>query len=371
MSHDDSRDDPDYDLEALLSALSTLNGTPVDPGRLTGPLLLAYRRLQVRGIRSAYAPQTDMDDTFDEMRVAAPLLRMANLPQPGVRILAPSFSGKSVGALDYVKRVKSELGMSSSSAVYVKLDSEGSVGSLATDILRSIGEARPESLTPDKRWARARRSIKERRVDLLILDEFQRAGRRLTIHPVIAGKIFDIMDEGDCAVAFVGKLAAKKIFKATEDLGNRLDTPVSIGRLRWTSHAAEFMEFAGDFDQALVDCGATGGLANLGDRATAQLLLEAANGLIGQFSRIIETAVINITRAGRTLITRQDLVDAVDDWCIGNERIGYNPFVRDLKGGGVRSGAAGTGTSDAEDDDAAGEDDGDGQDVDAEDEVDA
>jgi hypothetical protein len=332
MSHQESDllDDPDFDLETLQEIVSTVTGRAFDPHALTGHLLVAYRRLVVRGIRSPFGPQTEMDDAFEEMRAAAPLLRLARMPQPAVRILAPSYSGKSVGARDYVRRTKARLGEASSSVVYAKLDSEGSVGSLAADILRALGEPRPEGLTPDKRWARARRCLKERKVDLLILDEFQRAGRRLTVHPVIAMKILDILDDGDSAIAFVGKTKAKAIFKATEDLGNRLDTPVSIGRLRWTIHKAEFMEFAEAFDQALVDAGVITCKAGLGDPDTAQLLLESANGLIGQFSRIIETAVVNITRVGHDGITRQDLSDAVEDWAVGNERIGYNPFEKGL-----------------------------------------
>jgi hypothetical protein len=47
---------------------------------------------------------------------------------------------------------------------------------------------------------------------------------------------------------------------------------------------------------------------------------------LGQFSRIIETAVIAITREGQRIITRRDLSDAVDDWAVANRRIGYNPF---------------------------------------------
>ncbi|MBA2919296.1 AAA family ATPase [Sphingomonas sp. MAH-20] len=319
-------DDPDFDLDSLNEAVSTLTGKPLDPATLSGPMLVAYRRLLVRAIRCPYAPQTEMDETFEEMRTAAPLLRLARLPQPAVRILAHSFTGKSVGARDYVRRVVARLGTETSSVVYVKLDSEGSVGSLAADILRALTEARPESLTPDKRWARARRSIKEHKVDLLIFDEFQRAGRRLTIHPVIAMKILDILDDGDCAIAFVGKLKAKNIFKTTEDLGNRLDTPVSIGRLRWTTHADEFMAFAHAFDQALVDSDVIRFKAGLGNPDTAQLLLEASSGFIGQFSRIIETAVVNITRAGHDGITRRDLSDAVQDWAVSNGRITYNPF---------------------------------------------
>ncbi|QXQ06234.1 TniB family NTP-binding protein [Sphingosinicellaceae bacterium] len=322
----DQLDDPDFDLDALQQRVSVLTGKPLDPTKLTGHLLVAYRRLIVRGIRSPYAPQTEMDETFEEMRVAAPLLRMARMPQPCVKILAPSYTGKSVGARDYVRRIKVALGESTASAVYVKLDSDGSVGSLAADILRALGEPRPESLTPDKRWARARRCIKDRKVDLMILDEFQRAGRRLTIHPVIATKILDILDDGDCAIAFVGKLKAKAIFKATDDLGNRLDTPVSIGRLMWGIHQAEFTAFADAFDEALVDAGVITSKAGLGAPVIAQLLLESASGLIGQFSRIIETAVINITRDGHSGITRQDLSDAVQDWAVGNERLAYNPF---------------------------------------------
>jgi hypothetical protein len=61
-------------------------------------------------------------------------------------------------------------------------------------------------------------------------------------------------------------------------------------------------------------------------KKTAQLLLEASNGCIGQFSRIIETAVIAITRERNEVITVQDLSDAVGDWSIPNGRIGYNPF---------------------------------------------
>ena len=324
--NDDHRDDPDFDLEALNQTVSTLTGKPFDPEALSGHLLVAYRRLLVRAIRSPYAPQSEMDATFEEMRVGAPLLRVAGMPQPSVRVLAKSFTGKSVGARDYVRRTRAKLGDGSSSAVYVKLDSDGSVASLATDILRALNEPRPEGLNAEKRWPRARKAIKDRKVDLLILDEFQRAGRRLTIHPVIASKILDILDEGDCAIAFVGKLAAKAIFKATDDLGNRLDPSVSIGRLTWTAHSEAFIKFADAFDQALVDAKIVDIKAGLGKPATAQLLLEASSGAIGQFSRIVETAVVNITRAGHATITRRDLSDAVDDWAVGNERIDYNPF---------------------------------------------
>jgi hypothetical protein len=143
---------------------------------------------------------------------------------------------------------------------------------------------------------------------------------------VIAGKLLDIVDDGDCACAFLGKTTAEDVFASCQDLKNRLDSPVKMPRLRWITDSAEFMAFAEGFDQALVDADITDIKSGFGDEDTAKLLLEASNGLIGQFSRIIETAVIAITRDGQRVITRQDLSDAVDDWAIANGRIGHNPF---------------------------------------------
>ena len=196
---------------------------------------------------------------------------------------------------------------------YVKLDTDGSVGSLATDILTALGAKRPSSLTPAKRWDRARQEIRYRKVSVVMFDEFQRAGRRPTISPIIAGKILDIMDDGDCACAFIGKPEGKSIFKWCPDLMNRLDIPVHIPRMRWQTDGEEFIEFANGFDQALVDAGITAIKSGFGDEDIAQLLMESSNGLIGQFSRIIETAVIAITRGGHDCITRHDLSNAVED----------------------------------------------------------
>lgn len=318
MSNDfdnDARDDPDLD------------ATP-----MRGSELVAIRRNIVRSIRVPFTPHQDMEIAFDELRFAA--LHGRGRPLPGIRILAPSYSGKSTGVRDYIEKVMARGGHPEGSCTiaYAKLDTEGTVGSLATDILKALNVKRPESLTPQKRWERAREKIKEKQVQLFVLDEFQRAGRRPTISPVIAGKIMDIMEDGDCACAFIGKPDAKNIFKACPDLGNRLDAPVTMPRLNWASeHDREmFIEFVAAFDRALKQQGATQVLSDLAAPGVAQLLLEASNGLIGQFCRIIETAVMAITRRGQEAITPDDLEAAVDEWSIGNDRIAYNP-VRDSK----------------------------------------
>ncbi|WP_278391271.1 TniB family NTP-binding protein [Sphingobium yanoikuyae] len=327
---EDFREDPDHDVNQIVEAAAQ-PATASD--RLRRLKLLAERRLLVRGIMLPYAPQQELHDACDEALYAAEALREANLPQPMVQLLADSFSGKTAGIKAYIADVfaRAEHTEGTTPVAYAKIDTDGTVGSLAADILRALGERRPTSLSPDKRWERARQAIRDHGVRLFIFDECQRAGRRPTISPVIGGKILDIMDGdgtvgGDCACVFLGKTSASNFFDACPDLKNRQDTPVLMPRLRWTTDKDDFMKFADAFDQALVDGGVTKFKSGLGDEEIAQLLLEASNGLIGQFSRIIETAVIMITRDGNDAITRTDLRDAVQDWSIGNGRIGYNPF---------------------------------------------
>jgi hypothetical protein len=316
--------------------------------------LIAKRRVAVRSINLPFPPQQDLKDALNEAWCGANDLRAAGCPQPIVAALGESFMGKTSAVTGHVQEVTQRyLSVGKTCPViYTKVDPDGTVGSLATDILRAMGERRPDNLTPEKRWNRARQAIRDRGICLLILDEFQRAGRRPTISPVIAGKLLDIADSGDCALAFVGKHSSEQVFKSCPDLKNRLDAPVRINPLRWETDHAEFRAFADGFDQALVDAGIIRIKAGFAEVKTAQLLLEASRGSIGQFSRIIETAVIAITRDGHEVITRQDLSDAVGDWSIPSGRISYNPFaIRDSRSPkGHGAGTRNSEVADADDD---------------------
>lgn len=147
--------------------------------------------------------------------------------------------------------------------------------------------------------------------------------------PVIAAKVQDMMEAGLCAVAFLGLEAAHDVFKSATDLSNRLDVPVTMGQLDWkdSDDRSLFCDFVDRYDHALVSAGVTKALSGLAtDEDQLRLLHESANGLIGQFCRIIETAAIAIVRAGEGSISWDDVSDAVDDWSIANRRIDYNPF---------------------------------------------
>lgn len=323
--HEDHYDDPDHDQRAIFEVAS---GSEATERFSAERVLIAKRRVAIRSINLPFSQQEDLRDALDEAWCGADDLRTAGLPQPIVAGLGDSFFGKTTTVTGYAQGVRNRYQSNEKPCpvIYTKVDTDGTVGSLATDILRGMGERRPDSLTPEKRWNRARQAIRDREISLLILDEFQRAGRRPTISPVIAGKLLDIADSGECALAFIGKHSSEQVFKSCPDLKNRLDAPVRMNPLRWDTDKAEFRTFVDRFDQALVDAGIIRIKSGFADEKIAQLLLEACRGSIGQFSRIIETAVIAITREGHEVITRQDLSDAVGDWSIPSGRINYNPF---------------------------------------------
>lgn len=290
---------------------------------------VARARQRVGEINIPYLPQIELKVALDELRYTAVLTR--GRPQRGVHLFGPSFAGKTTAAREHAKFVlgTEDHRPGSVPIALATIDPEGSLASVATDILRSIGEPRPDKGSAALRWERVWNSLPEREVQILVLDEFQRTARRPMMSPVIAAKVQDLMESGLCAVAFLGLEKAHDVFRCASDLCNRLDVPVTMTDLQWCDDEdrALFTDFVDRYDSALVEAGVVplrSGLAD--DERQLQLLHEASNGLIGQFCRIVETAAITVVRNRQSCITREDLVDAVDDWSIANRRISYNPF---------------------------------------------
>jgi len=300
---------------------------PMDSGNEVAKEV-AKVRVVVRSIIVPYEPQAETRAALTELLYTA--AASIGSPQPGVVLLSESYAGKSTGLKQFAIKVNGsgEWPSNEMPVVVATLDPEGTPASVATDILRGLNEPRPDRGSTEGRWERVRSKLATRRVKVLALDEFQRAGRRTSVSGVIAGKIQDIMDQGLCSCAFFGKTSAREIFKNCPDLVNRLDVPVQMPPLKWlrTEDAKLFTDFVEDFDQALQTAGVTTARSGFKEGDLPQLLLEASNGLIGIFCRIVETAVMAARRDGRTVIDRADLSQAVVDWGIGNGRVTRNPF---------------------------------------------
>ena len=290
---------------------------------------VARARQLIGEISIHYPPQIELKVALDELRQTAAMTR--GRPQRGVHLFGPSFAGKTTAAREHAKHVRTteEYRAGAVPIAIATIDPEGSLASVATDILRAIGEPRPDKGSAALRWERVWNSLPERDVQILVLDEFQRAARRPTMSPVIAAKIQDLMEAGLCAVAFLGLEKAHDVFLTATDLSNRLDVPVTMTSLQWADDEDRqlFTDFVDRYDDALVNMGVMSLRSELaGDEQQLQLLHESSNGLIGQFCRIVETAAISVVRNRHSCISREDLADAVDDWSIANRRIDYNPF---------------------------------------------
>lgn len=312
-------------------APATLRAT--DPGGSTGTCLLVEgdvgaARMRLRSIVVPYEPQQEFLMAVREL--ASTAYHGRGSPLPAVALFALSQSGKSTAAKEVARTInEASSGDASKYPIAVAtLNNDGRPAAVATSILRALGEKRPELGSETIRRERVFNAIEERQLQVLILDEFHRAGRRPTFSPVIAGFIQDLLDAGLCAVAFVGKAEAHEILKACPDLANRLDAPVRMEPLQWASEYDRrlFTKFVAAYDLALVEQGVLRFPVGFADGDMPQLLMEASQGLIGFFCRIVEEAVAAATRQRHDGLTRQDIANAVEDWGVGTGRIDYNPF---------------------------------------------
>lgn len=304
-----------------------MSGAWTDPRERSEAVSTA--RAAIAGFAIPHGPQRELEIAIEELALTA--IKTRGLPQRGVNLFGPSFAGKSTAARRYAAKVLS-LGQHRSGTVPIAVatvDPEGSLASMATDVLRALGEPRPDKGSTALRWERATQALRRKEVQVLVLDEFQRANRRPTMSPVIAARIQDIMEAGLCAVAFLGLESAREILRGAKDLANRLDAPVTMPPLRYSDPYERdlFHKFASQYDDALVKAGVTQLRSGFADDENLQVLMESSGGLIGHFARIVETAALANVRRRLPAISRQDMADAVDEWAIANNRIGYNPYL--------------------------------------------
>ena len=290
---------------------------------------VADAKSRLHNIAVPYPRQAELQAALDELRQTTALTRGS--PQQGVYLFGPSYSGKTFSAKQYIEHHLSLRtdGDTSVPAALVTVDPEASMAALASDILRGIGCRRPDAGSTDIRWERVRNELRARQVDLLIFDEFQRAGRRVGNRTAIAGKIQDLMEQGYCSVALLGLQDAEDILSAAPDLPNRFDVPVDMPPLDWSDadDRAIFERFVADYDHAII----TEEIlpersAWVDDHSVLERLMESSSGLIGQCVRLIQVAVTRCVREGHPCISSRDLADAVTDWAVRQKRISYNPF---------------------------------------------
>ncbi|WP_426266028.1 TniB family NTP-binding protein [Sphingomonas sp. LHG3443-2] len=289
---------------------------------------VAEARAKFRAIRLPYPRQDELVAALDELRLTGQLSK--GQTQGGVRLIADTGSGKTVGAERFKAYVEAagEHTPGSQPVVIATVDGSGTTRSIPASILKAMGVPRPEHGAEPVLWMRAFDALERHETQLLIIDEFNRAARRPTMSSAIATALRDVMDRGIVPMAFLATEEARDVFRRSPDLAGRLDAPVTMDPLDWLVEEDRdlFESFVSGLDDQLVELRILRTSSGFAIPKTAQTLCEASNGNIRQLCRIIETALAAVVRRDDPAIGIDDLADAVEDWSIANHCISYNPF---------------------------------------------
>lgn len=289
------------------------------------------------GIRVSYEPQNELVAALDEARMTAIEVRTQRvetgrrLPMPVMQTVAEMGVGKTWAAERLEQRLRpADPDDRRRPVVIATLDNTGNPASVPAAILIALGKSAPSHVKPDAMWRRAKAALVQHGVELVVFDEMNRAARRPTMGPVIAGELMDLLVEGEVAVAFLGTPETQQIFKRAPALKDRLKSPVVMRALDWEANGdkAVFINFLGKMDNALAKASLTDRASGLDDEATAQLLWRVCRGRLRPLCLLLEEAVGIVHREARDLVLdHQALADAVESHSIPNEVIDHNPFL--------------------------------------------
>jgi len=289
---------------------------------------VAKARAAFKAIRLDHPAQIDLVAALDELRMTG--LASPGTPMGGIQVLAAWGTGKSTAAAMFKTYVE---GLSAPAegrkpVVIATLDTTGTAKSVPMSILAALGSPRPDVGSEPRLWFRAKADLRDSAVEMLILDEIDRATRRPMMSAHIAGSLRDLADEGIVPVAYLGTEAARSLFRNCADLDERLDAPVTLNPLDLLleEDLEIFTVLVRGFDERMVADGILRRKSGLDDKTTVRLLGEASSGILRRLARIIETAMIAVVRRNGAAIEPADLADAVDAWAIPKGHIAYNPF---------------------------------------------
>ena len=284
-------------------------------------------------IRVDYPPQTSAMAALDEIRIAG-LSRKSGSRCGGAMLVAPHGAGKTEAITQLIEVVSGTEHNEITKILHVEMSTSGTTDSLPTSILSALGATRPDAGSEKIRWPRAVSEIKRSGVQLIVFDEFNRAARRPTMSKAIASAIRErIMDAGVAPVAFVGSEDAATVLAQAPELLERLDDEIDLSPMNWSikSDRDLFTSFVQELDNIMLEKGLIHCITGLARPEVARPLWEASSGRVRRICKIVRHAMSSALRDGRQYIQSDDLIMAVDAYCIVRQFCTQNPFLRGAK----------------------------------------
>lgn len=283
--------------------------------------------------RSVYIPypvHTDFQNRCDYLQKLG--VRTRHKAQMGMRVLAPTGSGKTTAADRYMEIVERRRPRSSTSIPVVKVNLERASTSkkLMISILDQFGD--PFSTHGNELILKRRvfACFQRFKTELLFVDEVQHLNFRSGAGGDVTDTLKGLLDGGLVPIVFMGTEDARSLFTRNLQLNGRLLAPCDFAPLQVTSEADRslFAGFVERLERVLVDEGIFPEASALREAGLLPALFEVSKGVIGRVVRLFQAALEIAIRRDARRIEPFDFAEAIDRWAIPQGFIDQNPIRR-------------------------------------------
>lgn len=262
--------------------------------------------------------------------------RTKGQPQMGLRVLAPTGSGKSTAALAYMAAVERTRPRTETFVPIVKVDLErGSTPKkLMMSILMAFGDLHAGYGNELALKNRVFACFERFETELLFVDELQHLNYRNGVKNDVTDTLKGMLDAGIIPMAFLGTEDAAPMFVRNLQLNGRLLPPCDLHRLsaRNPDDQKLFATFVAKLEQIVVERGVLPQSSNLAADNMLPGLFEVSDGVIGRVCRLFEAALVHALRRGAHKLERVDISWATERWGMEQAFIDRNPFAGKVYG---------------------------------------
>ncbi|WP_245159411.1 TniB family NTP-binding protein [Brevundimonas intermedia] len=252
------------------------------------------------------------------------------LPQKGMRVLAPSGSGKTTAADAYIRMALTTRspGGSAKPIVKVSLASATTVKKLFQSILDQFQDGFSDRGTEHGLRKRAMACFERFESELLIIDEVQHLNFRSTASNDVTDALKALLDMGVVPIVFLGTEDAQPMFERNLQLNGRLLPPCDFKPL-FAANKGDMTLLGGyveELDAEICRLGLMPEVGRLNTPWVLAALQQVSGGMVGRVSRLAQAALEIAIRRGATRLEPYDLAEAVDRWAIPQAFVEFNPF---------------------------------------------
>lgn len=277
-------------------------------------------------IRLPYPRQIQGMNELEELRLLG--MEMRGEQQLAINIFERTGTGKSTLAQQYKLMCNLDAPAGTMPVCHARMGTSGTARDLMIAIMGEVQDGFATAGNEHSLRRRAMRALDEAGVQLLIIDETQHSGQKSGFSKEVTAELKIMLDTGRVPIVLLGTEKAVPMIASDRELSGRMFAPCRLSPLDMDSDD-DFAIWTGllkGLDARLVSDGILTQPVGLDEENLADALGEATEGIIGQLMRVMLTAVRNVARDERDVMTVDDVIKAVDSWSLELKFAKANPL---------------------------------------------